>query len=354
MKDEVVQTKIPFSYRIDQRDSAGNITISFINDKIEIQDNLSGFKWKISAGNNRELYIETSNGNDIIHIRSKGILQNPFTVYIHAKGLPKLITGCKNPQVNIQVMHDSEQDMLLPDDYPATYEVNVEKIRLWNERLRKPDGVLKRIKRKLVYFFGRDLRFKREFFNWDFFRKIFMPSNLSVVINNNTAATNFTDFNQLSELVSVAHPGDILLRYQDGYPFDKYFVGTWQHAGLYIRNGKVIDAMGNGTYLRAIEQFGEADGIVLLRISRISAEQVERTIAYAFEQIGKSYSVDFDDNINEQYCSGLIINALKFAGVLNRDYYKGQVVHPDDLLKIPQSEIIWTNRPDLLKRSLRA
>ena len=71
-------------------------------------------------------------------------------------------------------MHDSEQDMLLPDDYPATYEVNVEKIRLWNERLRKPDGVLKRIKRKLVYFFGCDLRVKRESFNWVFFRKIFI------------------------------------------------------------------------------------------------------------------------------------------------------------------------------------
>jgi hypothetical protein len=354
MKDETDHSKIPFNYRISQCASGGNITISLNEDEIKIQDNLTGFTTNFSAADFSVLSIETSFGNDVIHIRSNDNLQKPYSVYIYSKGLPKLITGCKNTLVNIQVMHDSEQDLMLPDDNTATYEANVEKIRLWNENSRKADGIFKSIKRKLVYFFGRDLKFKRPFLYWDYIRKIFLTANTAIENRDVTANNYFTNSKHLSELESIAHPCDILLRYQDGYPFDKYFVGTWQHAGLYYRKGKVIDAMGKGTYLRSMEQFCEADGIVLLRISGISAEQEEQALSYAFEQVGKSYSVDFNDNISEQYCSGLIINSLKYAGVLNRDYYKGKTIHPDDLLKIEQSEIIWTNRPDLLKMSLRA
>jgi cell wall-associated NlpC family hydrolase len=212
--------------------------------------------------------------------------------------------------------------------------------------------LLKKLKRKFVYFFGRDLRFKRPLLPEKMIRKIMAMATPPPPGSDPDKVHYYSTRAHLDELDALARPGDILLRYQDGYLFDKYFVGTWQHAGLYLKKGKVIDAMGNGTYLRTLDQFGEADGIVLMRIRQLSRQQAHRALAYAFEQIGKSYSVDFNDDITEQYCSGLIVNAYKFAEVLPADYLRNKAIHPDDLLQLPRLEIIWTNRKDLLKKSM--
>jgi hypothetical protein len=330
-----------------------NITVSISEATIEIQDHLSATVNVLPQNKHREISIEPGRGNDIIHIVSKGKLSTPFSVFIDAKGGHKLIVGSNDPMLQLQVNHANEEDLVLPDDDPETYERYAGKIQQWNESNRKEDGYFKGIKRKVVYFFGRDLQFKRPFAVEEKFKKWFPLINLGQTDIFLPGCSYYTSSEHLSNLEAIAKQGDILLRYQDGYPFDKYFVGTWQHAGLYYKKGKVIDAMGNGTYLRTIEQFGEADGIVLLRIKYLSDEQARRALCYAFEQIGKSYSVDFDDNTSEQYCSGLIINAYKYAGVLHSSYRKGGAIHPDDLLKLDDAEILWTNRPKLLKLSLK-
>lgn len=329
------------------------MTVSISEIAIEIKDHLSASVRVLPQNNYRTINIETGKGNDIIHIISKGILHAPYSVNIDAGGGHKLIIGSNDPMLQLQVNHADEEDLVLPDDRSETYEQYADKIQQWNESNRKEDGYFKSLKRKLVYFFGRDLQFRRPFAVEEKLKKWFPLSNLGQTDVFLAGYGYYTNREHLTMLESVAQPGDILLRYQDGYPFDKYFVGTWQHAGLYYRKGKVIDAMGNGTYLRTIEQFGEADGIVLLRIKQLSHEQVHRALSYSFEQIGKSYSVDFDDNTCEQYCSGLVINAYKYAGVLHPHYKKGEAIHPDDLLKLHDAEILWTNRPKLLKMSLK-
>ena len=329
----------------------GNFTVSISGSVIEILDHLSNNQNLLPAPPSRKIHITTGGGNDIIHIISNGQLQEEFFVNIDAGGGNKLIVGTQDPMIKLQVEHADENDLILPDNLPGTYECYEKKIQQWNETNRNPDGLWKSIKRRLVYFFGRDLKFRRPFIFEERIRRGLCSLHLHKVDQAPLKNNYFTTRQQVDELEAIARPGDILLRYQDGYPFDRYFVGVWQHAGLYRKRGQVIDAMGNGTYLRTMDAFAEADGILLLRINGVSKEQVQQALAYAFEQIGKWYSVDFDDNIAEQYCSGLIVNAYKFAGVLEAGYRRGESIHPDDLLKLPGVEIIWTNRPDLLKRT---
>lgn len=329
----------------------GNFTVSISGSVIKILDHLSNNQNLLPVPPSRNIHITSGSGNDIIHIISNGNLQEAFFINIDAGGGNKLIIGTQDPMIKLQVDHADENDLVLPDSLPGTYERYEKKIKQWNETNRNPDGLWKSIKRRLVYFFGRDLKFRRPFI----FEERIRRGLYSLLLHKEDKAplkiNYFTTPQQVEELEGIARPGDILLRYQDGYPFDRYFVGVWQHAGLYRKKGQVIDAMGNGTYLRTMDAFAEADGILLLRINSVSNQQAQQALAYAFEQIGKWYSVDFDDNIAEQYCSGLIVNAYKFAGVLEAGYRRGESIHPDDLLKLPGVEIIWTNRPDLLKRT---
>lgn len=330
-----------------------NITVAIGEKEIKIKDHLSHTIKVLSRNQHRKLSIDTGKGNDIFHIETKGHLSNHFSVDINAKEGHKLIIGTNDPMLLLKLNHEDNRNLVLPDNQPGTYEKYVEKIQRWNESNRKADGFIKSIKRKLVYFFGRDLKFRQPFSLKDKIKKLFFFILNSKVIIHPAETGYYTTGEHLKQLEAIARPGDILLRYQQGYLFDKYFVGTWQHAGLYYKKAKVIDAMGNGTYVRSIEQFAEADGMLLLRINDLTNDQINQAISYTFEQIGKSYSVDFNNNISEQYCSGLIINAYKYAGVLSTNYKRRAVVYPDDLLKIHNSTIIWTNRPDLLKRSLQ-
>jgi hypothetical protein len=330
-----------------------NVTVSISDSFIEIQDNRSNRCRVLPAPTLRSLHITAGNGKDVIHVKTRERLQKAFNVQIDTRGGNKLIIGTQDPMVSVQVKHMEENVLVLPDNKTSTYERYEPKIRLWNEANRCRDGRWKSIKRRLVYFFGRDLKFQFPLLVNEKIKRYFGMLHLtgadSTILKNNY----FTTREHMDELNAVARPGDILLRYQKGYPFDRYFVGVWQHAGLYLKNDQVIDAMGNGTYLRMMEEFGEADGIVLLRINEASAEQIHLALAYTFEQIGKWYNVDFDDNIEEQYCSGLIVNAWKFSGLLDAGYRHGELIYPDDLLKLPGIKIIWTNRPDLVKRSLK-
>lgn len=330
-----------------------HITVALSDEGVEIKDHLKYTSSRFSPPPDGCIHIDTGKGNDIIHIEVNGLLKRAFTVYIDASGGDKLIVGTRHPKVQLQVTHADEKDIVLPDDRESTYEHFAQRIRQWNECNRKGDGLFKKLKRRFIYFFGRDLRFKRPFIVEKLIRTWVAPA---LSFSNHTDPDKvhyYSSRTHLEELEALACPGDILLRYQDGYPFDRYFVGTWQHAGIYYKKGLVIDAMGNGTYLRTLEQFGEADGLVLMRIRDISRKQVHRALAYAFEQIGKSYSVDFNDNIAEQYCSGLIVNAYKFAGVLPTGFFSNKAIHPDDLLQLPNLKIIWTNRNDLLRQSMK-
>ncbi|MFZ1784523.1 MAG: YiiX/YebB-like N1pC/P60 family cysteine hydrolase [Ferruginibacter sp.] len=329
------------------------VTVSISDTVIELHDHRSNSRRVLPAPVLRRLQINTGKGNDVIHVKTREPLQQPFAVNIDAHGANKFIVGTSDPMVSLQVTHEPENLLVLPDDRAATYERYEPGIRRWNEANRCRDSWFKSIRRRLVYFFGRDLNFRltpiltekmKRFLAW-------LPGHTVPVAPPQN--TYFTTPQHIAELNSMAHPGDILLRYQAGYPFDRYFVGVWQHAGFYLRRGRVIDAMGNGIYLRSMEAFAEADGLVLLRMSTATAGQLHQALAYAFEQIGKWYNVDFDDNISEQYCSGLIINAFKFAGILDAGYRHGESIHPDDLLQLPGLHLVWTNRPDLLKSSCK-
>lgn len=330
----------------------GHITLSISEKKIEVRDDLHHTVSSLAPSAGETLHIETGEGAGIVHLETNGPLSDPLTVQIDACSGDAMIVGTPDPKVELKVNARKSHCLVLPDDDEETYREYALRIKEWNEKHRKKDGWGKGLKRRLVYFFGRDLRFKRPLAIEKKLRQ-WVP-----LVNNESEDLGipfyYTTRANLDELESLARPGDILLRYQDGYPLDRFFVGTWQHAGLYWKKGYVIDAMGPGTYLRTLDQFGESDGIALLRLSGTTETETHRALSYAFEQIGKYYSVDFDEHTSEQYCSGLVVNAYIFAGRLPVGYGHHATIRPDDLLQLPGVEVIWTNRDDLLQRSRKA
>lgn len=355
MKDGFTDHRGNYSYQIQDDREGGYVSVFICPETVFIRDThthkVQSFKL---PGANDEMEINTGSGNDVIHIFCTNTLSKPVSVHINVKGKGKMVTACNDPFLHVSFNLSRESDLYLRGDDPVTYESNIEAIRKWNERNRKVDGLLKRIKRKMVYFFGRDMKIRKPFFICNGFWKKRNRNQTADESANQEYPGYFTTTYHLAELESLAAPADILLRYQDGYPFDRFFVGTWQHAAIYYGQAKVIDAMGNGTYMRTLSQFAEADGIVLLRIEGISQKESNKVLAYALEQVGKSYSVDFNDSVCEQYCSGLVIHALQYAGIMRNDYFRNHAVHPDDLLKLEKMKVVWTNRSDLLKASLRA
>lgn len=341
-------------YQMNKGRSGGNISVAISDQTVHICDNNTGVFHTYKSNIESKLYIYTSKGRDTIHIKTDHPLTKPFIVSVETCGSGKLVTSVYDPLLKVNLHPLRNVDLFIPAADASSYEHHISSIKKWNEDNRKADGFIKRIKRKIVYFFGRDLKLRKPSAYWEEIKTTLFENNRKKDKSIYIKPYYSTSESDLRMLESLAMPADILLRYQEGYPLDKYFVGTWQHAAIYYRNGKLIDAMGNGTYMRTLTQFGEADGILLLRINGISPVEADKALTYAFEQVGKSYSVDFDDCTDEEYCSGLIIHALQFAGVLSKHQFKGHSVKPDDLLRLDRIQVIWTNRTDLLQISLRA
>jgi uncharacterized protein YycO len=377
-----------------------NISVSIEQDNIVIEDNITHEKQSLPNKNIKEIRIDTGEGNDTIHLSVPSKSAAPIVKIFPGEGNDIVIGG------NAADVKKDKNDLVISGDTLKDMDDNIDKIKKFNVETGEKDSTLKAAQRKVVYAFGRDMKFRLP--EKDDVKQYADTVKDNISANNDQALNRLHEFghtvkdihagkaelstdtvkdiagsiksdikanqardlsqikdldakrnefkttkDELDYLKKIARPGDVLLRFQKGYPLDKVLVGTWQHAAIYVKDGNIIDAMGDGTDKRKLDKFGEADGIVLIRLKNTPENKVNKALTYAYEQIGKSYDINFSDNEKAQYCSGLVSRSLKHAGLAPDSFGKDEkgkdgMVKPDLLLALPESEIVWTNRPDLL------
>ncbi|HEY9898174.1 MAG TPA: YiiX/YebB-like N1pC/P60 family cysteine hydrolase [Pantanalinema sp.] len=143
--------------------------------------------------------------------------------------------------------------------------------------------------------------------------------------------------------------GDILLRRTEGTSGNFLIPSWWKHAGVYVGDGKVVDAAFKGVHKGSFEKFmTDGDAVMVLRAKDLSSKQREAIARFANLQVGKPY--DFDLDFVDQArmtCTELANHAVE-AGTGREVVEKnmlGAVV--GDAFKNRNFELVWTNRPDM-------
>lgn len=114
-------------------------------------------------------------------------------------------------------------------------------------------------------------------------------------------------------------PGDIIMRGYRWYVSDWFINGWYDHAGVYVGNGKIIHAVSEGVVETNVTDFLRCDRFIILRPDRGDAKETDEYITNAIERvkrmIGKRYDIDFSDNNNQIYCFELAAIAYLELGV---------------------------------------
>ena len=141
-------------------------------------------------------------------------------------------------------------------------------------------------------------------------------------------------------------PGDILLSRSGSFlsVIQAWLGNFWTHAGIYVGNGKVVEALGEGVSVTDITSWDYNAGsekskscVGLLRVSGTDATKADVAVKFAESQVGKPYLVPIpllvsktaDPNATAWYCSELVWAAYKHVGI-DIEYT------PDSWLVFPQ------------------
>jgi len=143
-------------------------------------------------------------------------------------------------------------------------------------------------------------------------------------------------------------PGDILLRRTDGSSGNLFIPSWWKHAGVYVGEGQVVDAVFKGIGKDSLEAFMTGgDSIMIVRPKSLSDKQRQAIADYAKSQVGKPYDFDFDFlDEARQSCTELANHAVKAGAgqeLVERNWF-GAVT--GDGFKNSNFDLIWSNVPD--------
>lgn len=90
-------------------------------------------------------------------------------------------------------------------------------------------------------------------------------------------------------------PGDVLLRRYNGNMLSWFIPGRFSHSGIYVGNGIVIHALGDGVQQQDIIDFLRCDGYAVLRCNKPNAEEIAaEACKIARSYLGYDYDYDFD------------------------------------------------------------
>ncbi len=150
------------------------------------------------------------------------------------------------------------------------------------------------------------------------------------------------------QVLPQMRPGDILLRRTEGSSGNLFIPSWWKHAGVYVGEGEVVDAVFKGIGKDSFAKFmTEGDSIMIVRPKNLTAQQREAIADYAKSQVGKPYDFDFDFlDEARQSCTELANHALKAGSgkeLVEKNWF-GAVT--GDGFKNSNFELIWSNVPD--------
>lgn len=95
-------------------------------------------------------------------------------------------------------------------------------------------------------------------------------------------------------------PGDILLRRYNGAILSWFIPGRYSHSGIYIGNGIVVHALGDGVQKTDLIDFLRCDGYAVLRCKTENAEELaKKAVEISKTYIG--YDYDYKLDICEDY-----------------------------------------------------
>lgn len=154
---------------------------------------------------------------------------------------------------------------------------------------------------------------------------------------------------QAEQLLPNLKPGDIFLRRVDECTANLLIPGFWGHAALYVGNGEIIDAVGDGVRRVSVQRFfEEGDHAMVMRPKDLTEEQFDRMNAYAEQQIGKPYDFDVDNQDDSRFlCTELVAKVLK-AGY-GKDFVEENLfggVAPEQFMRKQDFDLVWTSTPE--------
>lgn len=181
------------------------------------------------------------------------------------------------------------------------------------------------IKDKFLKWFG-DIRF----YNRPFF--IIFGGNTSYKIKGS----------HIREILNILKPGDIILRRYDTYLSSLLIPGYWSHVALYVGNGNIIHAVGEGVVEEDILVFTRCDDICILRSDNITEAQC--SVSKAKSELNKKTKYDFDFDIKDKdkfYCSEFVAFCYNYPNCLKS---KSNYLIPDKFLDCDKFYLVWWAR----------
>lgn len=117
------------------------------------------------------------------------------------------------------------------------------------------------------------------------------------------------DFCELAELY---RPGMIFLTRTNGELSNLVNPGFWKHGAMYVGDGKVVEALGQGVVQTNIIDFiMKKDYIALLTPLFADAVEMERAAIYARSLLGTPYDFGFEFGDKAFYCYEVIYRSYK-------------------------------------------
>ena len=142
--------------------------------------------------------------------------------------------------------------------------------------------------------------------------------------------------NQMTAIKKKLQPGDILNSRAEGEFTNLVIPGFFKHSSLYMGDGKVIEAVGEGVRSISLVDFlVDKDIIGVYRPTWLDAKPHLACISIE-KYLGKKYDYLFKLGTKEFYCSELVYQAYRDAhpsmGFKRRTIFDIETVLPDDFM----------------------
>lgn len=123
---------------------------------------------------------------------------------------------------------------------------------------------------------------------------------------------NGNDFMQISQLIK---PGMVILTKTYGELTNLLIPGVWSHAGIYVGDGKIVEAIGSGVVEKDLAEFLlTKDKVCLLEPYFVENQfQMDNAARFARSKVGFPYDYKFKSNNKAFYCSELVFASYHHA-----------------------------------------